>query len=64
MCLAKAYLGSNGERELLVEEIASLRVEDGRLLITTLFGEQREIEARIKEIDFKASSIILESTKG
>ena len=64
MCLAKAYLGSNGERELLVEEIASLKVENGRLLITTLFGEQRELEARIKEIDFKASSIILESVKG
>ena len=64
MCLAKAYLGSNGERELLAEEIASLKVEGGRLLITTLFGEQREIEASIKEIDFKASIILLESVKG
>jgi predicted RNA-binding protein len=64
MCLAKAYVGSNGERELLMEEIASLKAKDGKLLVTTLFGEQREIEASIKEIDFMASNIILENMKG
>ena len=64
MCLAKAYVGSNGEKELLMEEVASLQVKDSKLLVTTLFGEQREIEASIKEIDFMASSIILESVKG
>jgi predicted RNA-binding protein len=64
MCLAKAYIGSSGERELLMEEIASLKAKDGKLLVTTLFGEQREIEASIKEIDFMASNIILENMKG
>jgi predicted RNA-binding protein len=64
MCLAKAYVGSNGERELLVEEVASLKVKDGKLLLTTLFGEQREVEADIKEIDFMASSVILENVTG
>ena len=63
MCLAKAYAGSNGGRELLMEEIASLKVKDGKILVTTLFGEQREIEADIKEIDFMASSIILGNMK-
>ncbi len=63
MCLAKAYVGSNGEKELLMEEIASLKVKEGKLLVTTLFGEQREIEASIREIDFMASSIILESAE-
>jgi predicted RNA-binding protein len=32
--------------------------------VTTLFGEEREIEASIKEIDFMTSSIILETVKG
>jgi predicted RNA-binding protein len=63
MCLAKAYIGKDGEKELLVEEVASLKAEGGRLLVTTLFGEQREIEASIKEIDFMASSIVLEKVK-
>jgi predicted RNA-binding protein len=63
MCLAKAYLGSNGENELLIEEIALLKAQDGKLLLTTLFGEQREIEASIKEIDFRSSKILLENVK-
>ena len=60
MCLAKAYIGRDHEKELLMEEIASLKVEGGRVLVTTLFGESREVEADIKEIDFVASSVILE----
>ena len=63
MCLAKAYAVGGGGRELLMEEIASLKVKDGKLLVTTLFGEQREIKASIKEIDFMASSISLEKVK-
>jgi predicted RNA-binding protein len=63
MCLAKAYFGDGGERELLMEEVASLKAQNGKLLVTTLFGEQREIEANIKEIDFMASNIILENVK-
>lgn len=63
MCLAKAYLGGKGEDKLLMEEIASVRVEDGKLLVATLFGEKREIAASIKEIDFKSSSIVLENVK-
>ena len=63
MCLAKAYVGVNNEKELLMEEIASLKAKDGKLLVTTLFGEQKEIEASIREIDFMASNIILEGVK-
>jgi predicted RNA-binding protein len=63
MCLAKAYVGANNEKKLLMEEIASLKAQDGKLLVTTLFGERREIEASIREIDFMASSIILEGVK-
>ena len=58
MCLAKAYLGNT--EEALAEDITSLKTEDGKLLITTLFGEQKEIEATIAEIDFKASRVLLE----
>jgi len=63
MCLAKAYVSSDGEKELLMEEITSLEAKGRKLLVTTLFGEQKEIEASIKEIDFMASNIILENIK-
>jgi predicted RNA-binding protein len=64
MCLAKAYISNKNEKKLLMEEIASLKVKDGKLLVATLFGEQREIEANISEIDFLASSVVLEDVKG
>lgn len=61
MCLAKAYLGVD-ENQPLAEDITMLKTDGSKLLITTLFGEQKEIEAGIKEIDFKASRIVLEKS--
>lgn len=63
MCLSKAYVEINGERELLMEELASVEIKEGKLLLTTIFGEQKEIEASIKQIDFLNHSIILENLK-
>jgi predicted RNA-binding protein len=62
MCLAKVYLGHDGESELLMEEITSIKLEGGKLLVTSLFGEKKEIEASIREIDFRGSNVILEKT--
>ncbi|GAI40409.1 unnamed protein product [marine sediment metagenome] len=59
MCLSKAYFDIGGDKELVMEEIASVSVEDGKLLLKSLFGEQKEIEAGIKEISFVANSILL-----
>ena len=63
MCLSKAYVDRNGKRELLMEEIAFIKVEDEKLLLRTIFGEQKEIGANISEIDFLARSIILKNLK-
>ncbi|MFH1646518.1 MAG: CooT family nickel-binding protein [Chloroflexota bacterium] len=62
MCLAKAYIGGKEAGQPLAEEITSLKIEDGRVVVTTLFGERREIAGRIREIDFRASRILLETT--
>ena len=59
MCLSKAYVDRDGKKELLVEEVASLEFEDNKLLLKTLFGEQREVRANVKEIDFLNNSIVL-----
>ena len=64
MCLSKVYVERNGERGLLLEEVTSLEVKDDRLLLKTLFGEQKEIEASIKEIDFLTHNIILANSRG
>ena len=59
MCLSKAYVEISGKRKLLMEEIASLEMKDDKLLLKTLFGEQKEIGANIRHIDFLTHSIIL-----
>ena len=63
MCLSKAYIDRNGKRELLMEEIASVEIEDEKLLLKTLFGEKRKIEASIREIDFLTNRIVLGNLK-
>ena len=61
MCLSKAYVDRNGERELVMTEVASLKVEADKLRLTTLLGEHKKISASIREIDFLTHSIILEN---
>ena len=63
MCLSKAYVERNGNRELLIEEVAFVKVEGEKLLLRTLFGEQKEIGARIREIDFLRHGIFLGNLK-
>jgi predicted RNA-binding protein len=63
MCLSKAYFERNGDRELLLEEIASVTVEDNILILKTIFGEQKTIKASIRQIDFMTHSISLEKPK-
>jgi len=62
MCLSKAFIQKNGERELLLEEVSSVKAQDGKILLTTLFGEQKEVRAGIKEIDFMTHNLVLAET--
>jgi predicted RNA-binding protein len=63
MCLSKAYVETGGQRELLMEEVASLGFDKDKLRLKTLFGEEKEIAANIKEIDFMTHAIILEKSE-
>jgi len=59
MCLGKAYIEADNKRELVMDSIASIEIDDTRLKLTTIFGDHKELDARIKEIDFEGSRIIL-----
>jgi predicted RNA-binding protein len=63
MCLSKVYVDRNGKRELLVEEVTSVEFGDDKLFFKTLFGEKKEIEAKIREINFLTHSIFLENLR-
>ena len=52
MCLAKACVRENSEEELVMEGITLITIENERLILNSIFGEQKEIRANIREIDF------------
>ena len=63
MCLSKAYVVSEKGKGLLMEDIARLEIRDNKLLMRNLFGEQKEVVANIKEIDFLKHTIAVENLR-
>ena len=61
MCEANAYLMTEGKEELILEDITLLRPEGGEIFIENMFGEQKRIKARIKEMNLTTHRITLES---
>ena len=61
MCLAKVYVHTDGAEELVMENVAHVVVNDGRVLLTSLFMETEELQGRITSVDLVKSKLVLES---
>ncbi len=61
MCLGKAYIEAGDKRELVLDSIALMEIDGNKVRLSTIFGDQKEMEARVKQIDFEGSRIILSS---
>ena len=61
MCEANAYLITEGKEELILEDITLLRPEGSELFLENMFGEQKRIKARIKEMNLTTHRVTLES---
>ncbi len=59
MCLAKAYELPKTDKAIL-EDIARMSLENGRIELETLLGEKMVVDGRLKEIDFMGSRITIE----
>ena len=59
MCLANIYQSGRAGK-VLVESVAYLRINGNRIVIENLKGETKVMQAKIKEIDFMNSDIIVE----
>ncbi len=59
MCESAAYVRRNGGEELLLEEVAAIRPEKGRLVLRTVLGDRLEFEGTIEEIDLMGHRIVL-----
>jgi predicted RNA-binding protein len=62
MCESNAYLIKEGKEELFLEDISILRPENGEIYLQNIFGEQKRIKARIKEMNLIDHRILLEET--
>jgi predicted RNA-binding protein len=60
MCEANAYLVKEGKEELVMEDIMILRPENDGLYLQSIFGEQKRIRARIREMNLVDHRILLE----
>lgn len=59
MCLAKAYL-NKWNNDPVLQDIAHMRLHDGRVELETLLGEEKVIPGRVVEVDFATSRILLD----
>jgi predicted RNA-binding protein len=62
MCLAKLY--PPGAQQPVMENITQITIENGKIIVNTLFGEQRVFEDKIQMISFTDSRIQLVKTAG
>ncbi len=61
MCEANAYVIREGKEDLLLEDITLLRQEDGELFLQNLFGQEKRIRARVKEMNLSTRRVLLEA---
>jgi len=60
MCEANVYLVKEGKEELVFEDLSLLRPEKDEIYLQNIFGEQKKVKARIKEMNLLDHRIILE----
>lgn len=61
MCQSSVYAISGDREELILEEVASVEVEEGdKVVLRPLFGEPLSLHARLKEVDLMKHRIVLE----
>ena len=61
MCESTAYVVENEKEEIFLKDVVKiLPLEDGKMRVENLLGEQKEFSGRIREIDFTGHKILLE----
>jgi len=61
MCESKAYLiDKDGNEELVMEDVSYLRPDGGRVLLRSIFGEEKTVQAKIREMNLTSHKIVLE----
>lgn len=60
MCEANAYLLKDGQEELLLESVDKVVMNEDEVFLENIFGQQKRVRARIKEMALVNHRIVLE----
>lgn len=60
MCEAKVFIEKNGELSAFMDNVVNIKPEGKKLLLVDLFGNQKYLEARVKELKLLEHEVILE----
>jgi predicted RNA-binding protein len=60
MCDLNAVVLKSGKEELILENVDLVKVEDGKIYLRSLFGEERVFEGKLKEVHGTKRKLILE----
>ena len=62
MCEANAYLLKDGKEELFLGALDTVEPDDGKLRLTSIFGEQKFIKGKITRLSLVDHKVIIEQT--
>ena len=60
MCEATAYLLKDGQEELVLESVNQLETGNGEVKIVNIFGEKKELRAKVRLLSLVDHKIVLE----
>ncbi len=60
MCESTVYLKDGREEKVLMKEVAAIRPQGGKLLLTSVLGDQLEVEGVVAELDLMGHRIVVE----
>jgi uncharacterized protein len=56
MCELKVYLLKGEEREMVMDGVVRITVQDGSVLLVGIFGESKKVDGRLTLVDIMAQS--------
>ncbi len=60
MCQSNAYFFSNNKEELILEDVAKIELLDNnKIKLISLFGEEKEVSGEIEEINLLSHKIFI-----
>jgi predicted RNA-binding protein len=63
MCQTTVYLIEEGKEIPLLQDVVSIVPEEGSVRITNLFGEEKVVQGRIRQIDLLSHRIVIYSDR-